>query len=96
MELLFNKVFLEHETGNHPENRHRFDNLTLTNSKLLDGEPYLELIYSKEYQKIISEFIENYKSEFRRSDIDYSYFNTASPLDLSLTNYLSKREKLQT
>ena len=53
MELLFNKVFLEHETGNHPENRHRFDNLTLTNSKLLDGEPYLELIYSKEYQKII-------------------------------------------
>lgn len=53
-------------------------------------------IIKKEYQKIISEFIDKYKSEFRRADIDYSYFNTSSPLDLSLTNYLSKREKLQT
>ncbi|MFA5779568.1 MAG: DUF58 domain-containing protein [Elusimicrobiota bacterium] len=67
--------------------------------KSLENEKFLITeadIIKKEYQKIISEFIDKYKSEFRRADIDYSYFNTSSPLDLSLTNYLSKREKLQT
>lgn len=67
--------------------------------KCLENERFLITetdIIKKEYQKIISEFIDKYKSEFIRADIDYSYFNTSSPLDLSLTNYLSKREKLQT
>jgi len=66
--------------------------------KSMENEKFLITetdIIKKEYQKIILEFIEKYKSEFRRADIDYSYFNTSSPLDLSLTNYLSKREKLQ-
>ncbi|MFH1540361.1 MAG: DUF58 domain-containing protein [Elusimicrobiota bacterium] len=62
----------------------------MENKDFLITEPK---IIKDKYQKIISEFIEKYKSEFRKNDISYSYLNTSSPLDLSLTNYLSKREK---
>ncbi|OGS38811.1 MAG: hypothetical protein A2551_00865 [Elusimicrobia bacterium RIFOXYD2_FULL_34_30] len=51
-------------------------------------------IIKKEYRKLISEFIEKYKLEFHKSDIDYSYLNTSTPLDLAITNYLSKRENI--
>ena len=55
MELLFNKIFLEHETGNHPENKNRLDFLNLKESKIGSGEKYLPLIYSDEYINNIKE-----------------------------------------
>lgn len=50
MELIYNRVFLEHDTGMHPESKKRllaFDNLPDTG--LIDGLPYLELVHSKPY-----------------------------------------------
>ena len=50
MKLLYDPVFLEHNTGMHPENRKRleaFDDLPITPAP--NGEEYLELIHTKEY-----------------------------------------------
>ncbi len=51
-------------------------------------------IIKKEYDKLVAEFIDRYKTEFHKADIDYSYFNTSVPLDQALTEYLSRRAKL--
>ena len=51
-------------------------------------------IIKDEYDRLIAEFIDRYKSEFHKADIDYSYFNTSVPLDKALTQYLTRRSKL--
>lgn len=63
----------------------------MENESFLITEPE---IIKKEYRKLISDFIEKYKTEFSRTNIDYSCFITSNPLDLALANYLSKRENL--
>ncbi|MBN1383995.1 MAG: DUF58 domain-containing protein [Elusimicrobia bacterium] len=67
----------------------RFTNME--NDSFLITEPE---IIKKEYRKLVSEFIEKYKMEFSRTSIDYSHFITSNPLDLALTNYLSKRSNI--
>jgi len=50
MELIYNRVFLEHDTGMHPESKKRllaFDDVPDT--ELIDGLPFLELVHSQEY-----------------------------------------------
>jgi acetoin utilization deacetylase AcuC-like enzyme len=50
MKLIYNKIFLKHDTGTHPENKARlgaFDDLEET--KVENGEKYLELVHTKEY-----------------------------------------------
>lgn len=77
--------------------------------RLPDGEAYLfENLESREkipaepnlireeYERLVNNFIENYKLRFRESDIDYSLFTTGTPLDYALGSYLAKRERLQT
>jgi acetoin utilization deacetylase AcuC-like enzyme len=50
MELLFNRIFLNHDTGMHPENRKRLEHFEQTEeTEVPDGSPYLELIHTKEY-----------------------------------------------
>jgi len=54
MEIIYNKIFLKHETGYHPENKARllaFGNLKET--QIESGEKYLELIHSKEHIALI-------------------------------------------
>ncbi|MEW6556703.1 MAG: DUF58 domain-containing protein [Elusimicrobiota bacterium] len=65
--------------------------------KSMENESFLiaeSEIIRKEYQKLVAEFIEKYRLEFQKSDIDYSVFDTSTPLDVALTNYLFKREKI--
>jgi len=50
-------------------------------------------IIKEEYDKLVAGFIERYKTEFHKADIDYSYFNTSVPLDQALTKYLSRRAR---
>ncbi|MDD5687150.1 MAG: DUF58 domain-containing protein [Elusimicrobia bacterium] len=64
---------------------------SMENSDFLVTEPE---IIKKEYQKLILEFVGKYRTEFQKADIDYSFFNTSTPLDIALTDYFSKREKL--
>ena len=50
MQLIYNSIFLEHDTGMHPENKKRlatFGNLLET--KIENGEKYLALIHTPEY-----------------------------------------------
>lgn len=50
MELIYNSIFLEHDTGMHPENKSRLEIFEgLPDTPLLDGTPYLELIHSRRY-----------------------------------------------
>lgn len=50
MNIIYNKVFLEHNTGSHPENKNRLLCLgDLKETSLESGEHYLELIHEKNY-----------------------------------------------
>lgn len=56
MNLLYNPIFLNHDTGAHPENRQRlaqFNNLP--EAPLVDGRPFLELIHSANYVRLVKE-----------------------------------------
>jgi len=50
MKLLYNSIFLEHDTGMHPENPKRLEIFEeLPDSPLVDGAPYLMLVHSPSY-----------------------------------------------
>lgn len=50
MKLLFNKVFLEHDTGMHPENPKRLEVFPeVEETELIDGAPFLELVHYPDY-----------------------------------------------
>ncbi len=50
MKILFNKIFLEHYTGNHPENKNRLDAFKDYESVTFpDGEKYLGLVHNGQY-----------------------------------------------
>lgn len=50
MKLIFNKIFLEHDTGIHPENRKRLEAFPdLPETAIIDGSPYLELVHQTSY-----------------------------------------------
>ena len=50
MELIYNSVFLEHDTGMHPENRKRLESLgKLPETRVENGEKYLTLVHSQDY-----------------------------------------------
>jgi acetoin utilization deacetylase AcuC-like enzyme len=50
MNLIYNPIFLEHDTGMHPENKKRLSSLgDLPVSDIINGEQYLQLIHTPEY-----------------------------------------------
>lgn len=56
MKLIYNKVFLEHDTGSHPENKKRllaFGDLQET--EVLSGLPYIHLVHPEYHLKTIEE-----------------------------------------
>jgi len=54
MKLIYNPVFLKHDTGMHPENIKRLSSLgELPITEIENGEKYLELIHTPEYIKRI-------------------------------------------
>jgi len=57
MNTIFNPVFLEHETGQHPENRHRLECLGLTEYREIDvnGEEFLTLVHDKAHIERVKE-----------------------------------------
>ena len=58
MKLIYNPVFLKHDTGMHPENIKRLSSLgELPVTKLENGERYLELVHSPEYIKKIKDLV---------------------------------------
>lgn len=54
MDLINNKVFLEHDTGMHPENKKRLISFgELKEKKVSDGSDFLTLIHSNKYIEIV-------------------------------------------
>ncbi len=54
MNLIFNEIFFEHDTGMHPENRKRLEPFaSLSQTDIKSGEPFLQLVHHKNYiQKV--------------------------------------------
>jgi hypothetical protein len=48
----------------------------------------------KAYQREMQIFLERYKKECRENYVDYVLMDTATPFDVALTEYLSKRERI--
>jgi len=59
MNLIYNKVFLEHDTGSHPECDERLKFLDLDETKVENGEKYLSLVYSNDYIDTINKSSKN-------------------------------------
>ena len=60
MELIYNPIFLRHDTGMHPENIKRLTSLGgLPVTEIVNGEKYLELVHSPEYIKKIKDMSES-------------------------------------
>jgi len=59
MKPIYNKIFLEHDTGMHPENKRRLEVLKLRSNKVLNGERYLYLVHSKKYIKRVKDTCSN-------------------------------------
>lgn len=60
MKLIFNKIFLEHNTGIHPENKNRFSLFkNLKDSELEPGEKYLKLAHTEGYIQQVKEYSKN-------------------------------------
>lgn len=50
MKIIYNSIFLRHDTDNHPENRKRLEAFgKLQETELSDAEQYLELFHQKDY-----------------------------------------------
>lgn len=50
MDIIYNKIFLEHGTGNHPESIHRLTSFgDIKETDIPSGENYLELVHSRKY-----------------------------------------------
>jgi acetoin utilization deacetylase AcuC-like enzyme len=50
MEILYNSIFLEHDTGMHPENRKRLEACgDLPETTIENGEKYLTLVHTQDY-----------------------------------------------
>lgn len=62
MEAIYNKVFLEHDTGMHPENKKRLEFLNLKNTKIPSGEKYLSLIHTKDYISKVKRYCKQNKA----------------------------------
>ncbi len=56
MKLIYNDIFLDHHTGNHPENQKRLASFTdLKSSDIIDGTPFLGLVHNGQYIEDVKE-----------------------------------------
>lgn len=63
MKLIYNKIFLSHYTGDHPENKKRLKAFgDLPETEIENGEKYLNLVHSKKYIEYIKEICQKEKT----------------------------------
>jgi len=72
--------------------------LDSTPVRLIDSETKEEIFsqpidVKKEYSEIMNNFIQRYKSECMKNNIDYVLLTTDTPFDAALLKYLNKRKK---
>jgi acetoin utilization deacetylase AcuC-like enzyme len=58
MDIISNKIFLQHETGAHPESKKRLEVFAgLPETEIENGEPYLGLVHTPEYISYVKQFV---------------------------------------
>lgn len=63
MNLIYNKIFLKHETNNHLENKKRLEVFgDLPETEIKNGEQYLKLVHSEKYIEYIKELSQKEES----------------------------------
>ena len=72
--------------------------LDSTPVRLIDSETKEEIFsqpidIKKEYSEIMKNFIQEYKSECMKNNVDYVLLTTDTPFDVALLKYLNKRKK---
>jgi acetoin utilization deacetylase AcuC-like enzyme len=78
MKIIYNKIFLEHDTGMHPENKKRleaFDNLEET--EIINGEEFLTLVHTQEYIDHVKKACLNEKQLDRDTIVCKNSYNSA-------------------
>lgn len=79
----------------HHEVEFEFDRIT----RFIDSETNEEIITTPQairesYLSHLHDFINHYKSQFNKSEVDYNAIDTSVPIDYALSCYLAKREGL--
>lgn len=60
MQIIYNKIFLEHDTGKHPENKNRLKHFfNLPDTKLENGEKYLRLAHTQKHIEMVKRASQN-------------------------------------
>ena len=49
-------------------------------------------VIQREYRRLMRDFVQKYKMEFRKNGIDYNYVRTDEPVESSLSRFLSARK----
>jgi acetoin utilization deacetylase AcuC-like enzyme len=56
MKLIYNSIFLDHDTGMHPENRKRLIAMgDLKETTVKNGEEYLSLVHNDDYIEFVKD-----------------------------------------
>ncbi len=78
MNLIYNKIFLKHETGDHLENKKRLEVFgDLPETEIENGEKYLELVHSKKYIEYIKKLSQKEESPDRDTVISKGSYQAA-------------------
>ena len=76
MKIIYNKVFLDHDTGMHPENGKRLESLgDIKEEEIMDGSPFLPLIHTPAYieaVKLAAESGQNLDQDTKTSKGSYN------------------------
>ncbi len=60
MDILYNPIFLDHDTGEHPENRKRLEAFgAIQSTNIQDGSKYLTLVHTPVYIQYVKDACEN-------------------------------------
>ncbi len=57
MKIIYNKIFLEHDTGMHPENKKRLESFgKIPEMDIINGEKYLKLVHTEKYIEHVKKY----------------------------------------
>jgi acetoin utilization deacetylase AcuC-like enzyme len=57
MKIIYNKIFLEHDTGMHPENKKRLESFgKIPEMDIINGEKYLKLFHTEKYIEHVKQY----------------------------------------
>jgi len=78
MKIIYNKIFLEHDTGMHPENRKRLESFgDIPETDIINGEKYLSLVHTEKYIEHVKKYCSESKPLDRETYTSKQTYNAA-------------------